>query len=70
MEIENCTICDQPLDSGTDTVVQVRKKGLESFVINSKLREDNKWNRWENKETLSFHENCRKRYSSSSSNPF
>ncbi|OXU22809.1 hypothetical protein TSAR_004613, partial [Trichomalopsis sarcophagae] len=51
------------LHNTTDDIVQVRSKGLESFINTSKSREDEKFKQWIGKESVSFHEICRERYS-------
>ncbi|XP_058806652.1 uncharacterized protein LOC131673029 [Phymastichus coffea] len=58
-----CTICGEPLENNIDTIVQVHCRGLKTFIDKNKSREDEKHILWEGKESVNFHESCRKRYS-------
>lgn len=64
-----CTICNKQLQNKEDEISEVKERGLQNFINKSKEREDNKWHLWVGLDKLSFHEVCRKRYSSSSSKP-
>lgn len=63
-----CTLCSQPLQESED-LVNVQRKGLNTFIEKSKAKQDNKWKHWDGRSSITFHTACRKRYSASSSNP-
>lgn len=44
-------------------MVKVTSKGLQTFIHKSESRKDEKYKLWVGKESINFHENCRKRYS-------
>lgn len=62
-----CTLCDEPLDNGTDKIIVVRQKGLATFIAKSEQRNDDKWKNWTGKSNVTFHDSCRKRYAAASS---
>lgn len=64
-----CTLCDEPMRKGIDDIVVVRERGLQTFIIKSEQRKDDKWKSWTGKSTINFHKVCRYRYSSLPSTP-
>ncbi|XP_044591181.1 uncharacterized protein LOC123269507 [Cotesia glomerata] len=64
--VELCTLCDQTFENEKDEIIEVKKKGLQTLINKSKLKDDNKYKLWENADSFQFHSVCRVRYQASS----